>query len=89
MRAPDDPAIALICAQLKQRIKAAGVQDWLSQKASAPSLEALLYLCRFGFFTAILSKAEIARALDMERKDLKKLVKSWYDDHREKGCGTC
>lgn len=89
MIANNDPRIGPLFDHLLARINAHGVKQWTEDRNPQPDLEGLLYLCKFGFFTAILTKAEIARILDMERPELKKLVKSWYDDHREKGCGTC
>lgn len=85
----NDPRIPALFDDLYQRIKAQGVEQWTEDRNPQPDLEGLIYLCKFCFFTAILTKAEIARVLDIDRQELKKLVKSWYDDHREKGCGTC
>lgn len=84
-----DPQIEPLFLQLKRRVEAHGVQDWLTEKAASPSRDALIYLCKFGFFTAILTKAEIAEILQMDRAELRATVKSWYDDHRARGCGTC
>jgi hypothetical protein len=75
--------------RLRAAIAAQGVEGWLSGKADDPSLESLIYLCKFAFFTGILTKAEIGRVLGADRSELKALVKGWYDDHRTRGCGTC
>lgn len=85
----NDPRIKVHFDDLYQLIVKQGVEQWTEERDPQPDLEGLVYLCKFSFFTAILTKAEIARILDIDRAELKKLVKSWYDDHREKGCGTC
>ncbi|MCB2192935.1 MAG: hypothetical protein KQI62_15295 [Deltaproteobacteria bacterium] len=85
----DHPDIAKRHQQLRSAIKAQGVEGWLSEKADSPSRESLIYLCKFAFFTGILTKSQIGRMLEADRAELKGLVKSWYDDHRAKGCGTC
>jgi len=89
MRPENDPEITKLHSQLRRRITAQGVEGWLSERADPPSLESLVYLCKFAFFTGILTKAEIGRILGADRPELKGLVKSWYDEHRSKGCGTC
>ncbi len=89
MIAENDPGIPKKFQELRDRIAAQGVEQWLAEKADQPSLDSLVYLCKFGFFTGILTKAEIATILGLDRQERKALVKSWYDDHREKGCGTC
>lgn len=89
MLSPDHPDIAKRRRQLRSAIAAQGVEGWLSDKADEPSRESLIYLCKFAFFTGILTKAQIGRMLEADRAELKTLVKSWYDDHRQKGCGTC
>ena len=86
---PQDPALKANIEHLRGLIADQGVEQWLKEMGPEPTVEALIYLCKFGFFTGILSKAQIADFLQVERKELKPLVKSWYDDHREKGCGTC
>ena len=89
MRNADDTEIPKHHRRLRQAILAQGVDGWLSEKAEPPSLDSLVYLCKFAFFTGILNKAEIGRVLGADRGELKALVKGWYDDHRAKGCGTC
>ncbi len=89
MIAINDPAIPQKFQSLRDRIAAQGVEQWLAEKADQPSRDSLVYLCKFGFFTGILTKAEIAEILGLDRAERKALIKSWYDDHREKGCGTC
>jgi len=89
MRPATDPEIPSLHQQLHLRIAAQGVEGWLSDKAGPAGLESLVYLCKFAFFTGILTKAEIGRVLGADRAELKALVKGWYDDHRAKGCGTC
>lgn len=89
MIAENDPAIPEEFQRLRARIAAQGVEQWLADKDERPSRDSLIYLCKFGFFTGILTKAEIARILRLDRQERKALIKSWYDDHREKGCGTC
>lgn len=92
MIAPDDPSIETSYRRLVALVEAAGVKRWAQERLDAlggPSLESLVYLCKFGFFTALLTKAQIGQFLGADRGELKALVKSWYDDHRAKGCGTC
>ena len=48
-------------------------------------MESLIYLCKFAFFTGILTKSQIGELLGADRAELKGLVRSWYDDHRRKG----
>ena len=89
MLPPNDPDIPSRHQRLRSAVKAQGVEGWLSEKAEVPSVESLIYLCKFAFFTGILTKAQIGEILRADRSELKALVKSWYDDHRAKGCGTC
>jgi hypothetical protein len=92
MLSPDDPSIAPSHQALVGRIEAAGVMRWAREKLDAlggPSLESLVYLCKFCFFTALVTKAQIGQILGADRAEVKALVRSWYDDHRAKGCGTC
>ncbi|MBI5522592.1 MAG: hypothetical protein HY910_08195 [Desulfarculus sp.] len=85
----DDPSISHSYDRLLQRIEAQGVAPWIEGKVKGPDREGLIFLCKFGFFTGILTKAEIGQMLKLERGELRQLVRSWYDDHRAKGCGTC
>lgn len=89
MLPPDDPTIPASYARLLARITAQGVAPWIEGKVRGPGRDGLIFLCKFAFFTGILTKAEIGQALKMDRGELKQLVRSWYDDHRAKGCGTC
>ena len=89
MLPPNHPDIINRHQRLRSAVKAQGVEGWLSDKADAPSVDSLIYLCKFAFFTGILTKAQIGEILRTDRGELKALVKSWYDDHRAKGCGTC
>ncbi|MFI5355599.1 MAG: hypothetical protein ACHQX0_08320 [Desulfobaccales bacterium] len=89
MLASDDLTISASYARLLARIAAQGVAPWLEGKVKGPDREGLIFLCKFGYFTGILTKAEIGQTLKMDRGELKQLVRSWYDDHRAKGCGTC
>lgn len=86
---PNDPQIPKMHARLLARIKAQGVEAWLSPKAQPADLESLTYLCKFAYFTGMLQKAEIGAILGLSREERKQMVRAWYDDHREKGCGTC
>ena len=86
---PNDPCIAPNFNQLHRKITAQGVEAWLKELPPAPNLESLVYLCKFAFFTGLVTKSEIAGILGLDRKERRDLVKSWYDDHRAKGCGTC
>lgn len=89
MLRPDHPDIAQRHRRLRAAIAAQGVEGWLRDIAEQPSRDSLIYLCKFAFFTGILTKAQIGDILEADRGELKALVKSWYDDHRRKGCGTC
>ena len=89
MISPDHPEIPERYKMLYERIQAHGVEQWLKDKRTEPNLEGLIYLCKFAFFTALITKAEIARILELTPAERRQLVKGWYDDHREKGCGTC
>jgi hypothetical protein len=65
---------------------------WAQERLDAlggPSQESLIYLCKFCFFTALFTKSQIGQILKADRAEVKFLVKSWYNDHRAKGCGTC
>lgn len=86
---PGDPDLIRHHRRLRELIREQGVEPWLHQKGAQPSVEALVYLCKFGFFTGILTKAQIAGLLKIPRSQLRPLVKGWYDDHRQRGCGTC
>lgn len=89
---PDHPSIAPSYHTLVSRIEAAGVKPWAQERLNqlaGPNLEALVYLCKFCFFTALLTKAQIGHYLQADRAELKTLVRAWYDDHRAKGCGMC
>ena len=86
---PDHPDIARRHQQLRRAIAARGVEGWLADKADHPSVDSLIYLCKFAFFTGILTKSQIGECLGADRAELKDLVRGWYDDHRRKGCGTC
>ena len=89
MIAENDPSIAPKFHMLFERIKALGVEQWTKDRDPQPDREGLIYLCKFGFFTGMLTKAQIGRILQMEHTERKLLVKGWYDDHRKRGCGTC
>lgn len=89
MIAPDSPDILPRFQELKRRIQAHGVDSWLNSDKATPDRDGLVYLCKFAFFTGIVTKAEIGRILELDRQERKELVKSWYDEHRERGCGTC
>lgn len=89
MLEPRHPSIISHFTNLLSRVGAEGVDSWLNPEKLKPDLDGLIYLCKFGYFTGVLTKAEIGRVLDLKPPERKELIKSWYDDHREKGCGTC
>jgi hypothetical protein len=89
MIAPDDPGLPQAYQRLYDYLAAHGVEQWLADSAKGPNPEGLVHLCKFGFFTALLTKAEIGKILKITPAERKQLVKGWYDDHRAKGCGTC
>ena len=86
---PDHPELNDRFHILYKRVQAHGVEQWLKDSLDGPSVEGLVYLCKFAYFTGIITKAEIGRLLELTHGERRNLVKSWYDDHREKGCGTC
>lgn len=85
----DHPELKKRYQMMYQRVRDQGVEQWLKENLDGPSPEGLVYLCKFAFFTGIITKSEIGRLLELNPAERKQLVKSWYDDHREKGCGTC
>jgi hypothetical protein len=85
----DHPELEERFQMMYQRVRDQGVEQWLKENLDGPSPDGLVYLCKFAFFTGIITKAEIGSLLELSREERKQLVKSWYDDHREKGCGTC
>ena len=89
MIAPDHPELAERYRMMYERVKNQGVEQWLKENLEGPNVDGLVYLCKFAFFTGIITKAEIGRLLELSTAERRNLVKSWYDDHREKGCGTC
>ncbi len=89
MIAPDHPELTERYHMLYKRVQDQGVEQWLKDNLDGPSVDGLVYLCKFAFFTALITKAEIGRILEIDKTERRALVKSWYDDHREKGCGTC
>lgn len=89
MISADDQSIEANFRYVLGLIRAQGVEQWTEGKIDGPDLAGLVYLCKFGFFTAVLTKKQIADILGLDRRELRELVKGWYDDHRRKGCGTC
>ena len=65
------------------------VVNWVVDRIEDRTPETLTYLAKFAYMTGLINKAEIKRFLNLDSRAVKKLVKSWYDDHRERGCGTC
>ena len=65
------------------------VADWVEDKAGERTPETLRYLAKFAYMTGLINKAEIRRYLGVSASEAKSLVRQWYKDHREKGCGTC
>ncbi len=65
------------------------VIDWVVEKLGDRTEENLVFLTKFAYMTGLINKADIKRYLDVDAKEAKKLVKQWYDEHREKGCGIC
>lgn len=86
---PGHPSIALHCQNLAARIRAQGAGQWLDGRLDVLDRDALVYLCKFAFMTAMITKREIGAILGLDRAELKALVRGWYDDHRAKGCGMC
>ncbi len=65
------------------------VVDWVVDKIDERTPETLLYLVKFAYMTGLINKNEIKRFLGIDSKKAKGLVRQWYTDHRERGCGTC
>lgn len=65
------------------------VADWVEEKAGERTLETLRYLVKFAYMTGLINKAEIRRCLGLDASEAKLLVRQWYKEHREKGCGAC
>jgi len=86
---PGHPSIREHCLSLARRIEAQGAGQWLEGRIERLDRDTLLYLCKFAFMTALITKAQIAEMLQLDRQELKLLVRGWYDDHRRKGCGIC
>lgn len=89
MISPDDPTIEASFQRVLALIRAQGVEQWTQGKIDGPNLDGLLYLCKFAFFTAVLTKKQIADILDLDRDEMRGMVRGWYEDHRRKGCGAC
>jgi len=89
MIAENDPTIPANFQRVLGLIRAQGVEQWTEGKIGAPDLPGLIYLCKFGFMTAVLTKSQIAQILGLDRAELRAMVRGWYDDHRRKGCGAC
>ena len=86
---PGHPSIAPHCQALAKRIRDQGAGQWLESKLDRLDRDTLVYLCKFAFMTALITKAEIAAILSLDRAEIRALVRGWYDDHRAKGCGMC
>lgn len=70
-------------------IKDQEVVNWVVDKIDERTPETLTYLAKFAYMTGLINKADIKRYLGVDSKEAKRLVKQWYTDHRERGCGTC
>ena len=86
---PDHPDIARRSRGLLSKIKAQGVEGWLREGLADHELDTLIYLCKFAFFTGIVNKSGIKEILGADSAETRQLVRQWYNDHRERGCGTC
>ena len=75
--------------RLVRIIKDQEVVDWVLDRIEDRTEETLTYLAKFAYMTGLINKADIKRLLRVDSKEAKRLVKQWYTDHREKGCGTC
>jgi hypothetical protein len=89
MIGPDDPSLPGAYQKLYAFLSSHGLGQWLEELAKGPNPDGLVYLCKFGFFTGLLTKAQIGSILKITPAERRQLVKKWYDDHRAKGCGTC
>jgi len=75
--------------ELVRIIRDQEVVNWVVDRIQDRSPETLTYLAKFAYMTGLINKADIKRFLNLDSKEARKLVKGWYDDHRERGCGTC
>ncbi len=74
---------------LQERIRSAGLEQWLEDFPSEPTPEAVERLARFAYFTGIVNKAELGKVLGLDRKGLKETIARWYEHQRRTGCGAC
>ena len=65
------------------------VVNWVVDKVDQRTQENLVYLAKFAYMTGLINKVDIKALLGVDSKKAKELVKQWYTDHRERGCGTC
>ena len=70
-------------------IRRNAVRAWVDEYLDQPSPQNLQYLVKFAYMTGLINKAQIRHYLQIDRLESKKLVRKWYDEHRETGCGTC
>ncbi len=83
------PEIPARQALLRARLAQEGVDAWLKEGRVTPDVAGLVYLAKFAYFTGQITKREIAELLGLDPRERRELVKSWYDEHRKRGCGTC
>lgn len=74
---------------LVRLIKSQGAGQWIEERVQDRDEATLTYLGKFAYMTGLLNKADLKAYLDVDSRQAKELVRQWYKDHREKGCGTC
>ena len=74
---------------LARLIESQGAGQWIEERIHERDEATLVYLAKFAYMTGLINKAALKTYLDVDSKQAKELVKQWYKDHREKGCGTC
>ncbi|MBU0516410.1 MAG: hypothetical protein KJ621_16760 [Proteobacteria bacterium] len=75
--------------QLAAVIRQNAVRTWVDDRLDEPSAENLTYLAKFAYLTGLINKSEIGTYLDLDRAQVKALVRKWYEEHRKTGCGMC
>ena len=65
------------------------VVNWVVDKVDQRTRDNLVYLAKFAYMTGLINKVDIKTYLGVDSREAKELVKQWYTDHRERGCGTC
>lgn len=84
-----DPDLERSFDRLIKLIREQEVVNWVLDKIDDRTPENLVYLAKFAYMTGLINKVDIKHLLKVDSKRAKELVRQWYTDHRERGCGTC